>query len=41
MAFNDAFDMMYSIKYDLNHVLQTGVRIHTLTDSLSLFDVLT
>lgn len=41
MAFADAFDMAYTIKYDLQHIIQNRVRLHMLTDSLSLFDVLT
>ena len=41
MAFADAFDMAYTIKYDLQIMLNKIIPISMLTDSKSLFDVLT
>lgn len=41
MAFADAFDMAYVIKYDLQLMLGKVIPISMMTDSLSLFDVIT
>ena len=41
MAFADAFDMAFAIRYDLSRMMNSHVPITALTDSLSLFDVIT
>ena len=41
MAFADEFDMKYTIKYDIQSILNKVILLRMLTDSLSLFDVLT
>lgn len=41
MVLYDAFSMAFTIKYNLQHILQNSGRVHILTDSLSLFGVLT
>lgn len=41
MELADAFGMAYNIKYDLHRMLQKTVRLHLLTDSLSLFNSIT
>lgn len=41
MAFADGFDVAYSLKYDLEHMMQQKIPLVMLTDSLSLFDVIT
>jgi hypothetical protein len=41
MALADAFDMAFSIRHDLQNITQLQIPINILTDSLSLFDVLT
>jgi hypothetical protein len=40
MAFADAFDMAMIIRHDLRNLLHRNVPITILTDSLSLFDVI-
>lgn len=41
MAFADAFDMAYTIKYNLQAMMRKGIPLTMLTDSLSLFHELT
>ena len=41
MAFADAFDMAFVIKIDLERMLGNSIPISMVTDSLSLFDVVT
>lgn len=41
MAIADAFDMEYPVKCDLQHIHENAVKVHMITDSLYLFDVLT
>ena len=41
MAFADAFDMTFAIKKDMELMMNTPIPIVMLTDSLSLFDVIT
>lgn len=41
MALADGFDMAYMIKHDLEKMTKTRIPLHILTDSLSLFDVIT
>ena len=41
MDFADAFDMAFAIKYDPSKMMKSHVPITALTDSLSLFDVIT
>jgi hypothetical protein len=41
MALADAFDMAYALKPDIETIIKQNVPIVILTDSLSLFDVIT
>ena len=41
MAFADGFDFSFSLKHDLQKILNQDVPLIMLTDSLSLFDVIT
>lgn len=41
MAFADGFDMAYSLKHDLQLILKKEMPLVMLTDSLSLFDIVT
>lgn len=41
MAFADGFDVAYSLKYDLQVILNQQIPLVMLTGSLSLFDVVT
>ena len=41
MAFADAFDMAFTIKYDMQMIMKQYIPLNMYTDSLSLFDVLT
>ena len=41
LAFSDAFDMSYAIKHDLQALLNQEIPLVMMTDSLSLFDVIT
>jgi hypothetical protein len=41
MALADAFDMAYALKHDIETIVKQNVPIVILTDSLSLFDVIT
>lgn len=41
MAFADAFDMAYTLKFDLQKILGKELPLRMLTDNKSLFDVLT
>ena len=41
MAFTDAFDMTFAIKKDMKLMINQPLPIVMLTDSLSLFDVIT
>ena len=41
MAFADAFDMAYAMKNDIHNMTSLDIPIVMLTDSLSLFDVIT
>jgi hypothetical protein len=40
MALADAFDMAYSLKHDIETIIKQNVPIVILTDSQSLFDVI-
>lgn len=40
MAFADAFETVYTIKYDPQHNLQRAVGLQLLTDNLTLFDII-
>jgi hypothetical protein len=41
MALADAFDMKYALKHDIEMIMKQNIPIVILTDSLSLFDVIT
>jgi hypothetical protein len=41
MALADAFGMAYAMKHDIETIIKQNVPIVILTDSLSLFDVIT
>jgi hypothetical protein len=41
MALDDAFDIAYALKHDIETIIKQNVPIVILTDSLSLFDVIT
>jgi hypothetical protein len=41
MALADAFDMAYALKHNIETIIKQNVPIVILTDSLSLFDVIT
>ena len=41
MALADGFDMAYMIKHDIQRMTKTKIPLYILTDSLSLFDVIT
>ena len=41
MAFADAFDISYSIKYDLQMIAKQYIPLNMYTDNLSLFNIIT
>lgn len=41
MAFDDAFDMIFTLKHDLETMLNFPTFLSKMTDSNSLFDVIT
>ena len=41
MALADAFDMAYTLRHDLEHMIQQSIPIVMMTDSLSLFKIIT